>query len=117
MSILDSVLDDSELLKVEIDFSSYDNGAKYSTLARAYFERNKDLFKAADISDYFARLLLNQLKEALIKESSAELLEKQKQTDAEAIQNEKSIIEKHAQAIELFEQKKALALELDLKKK
>ena len=65
MGLLDNVPADPEPVLVKLDFSEYENGDKLSTLARQYFAQKAAGLGANTMEEYFAQLLLIQLKGTL----------------------------------------------------
>ena len=61
MSFLDSVPDDPSPLIINLDFSGYENGPKFSTLFRAYHEKYKDIFNVPTPEEYVAYILKDRL--------------------------------------------------------
>jgi hypothetical protein len=69
MAILDNVPEDPSPLVVTLDFNKYLDGAKLSSLARSYFASKGPKLGVSTMEDYFATLLLINLKQALETES------------------------------------------------
>ena len=63
MALLDGVPDDPNPVSITISFDDYVDGAKLSTMFRAYFDQYKDELGVANHEEYVAYLLLRKLKD------------------------------------------------------
>ena len=94
MNLLDGVPEDSNPLSITIDFTEFENGAKFSTLFRTYFDRYKDTLGLSDgdYSAYVGQQLLIRLKDVIKGEERA-LLEASFTASIAALSTDKSLAE------------------------
>lgn len=84
MALLDNVAKDADPIVAVLDFSQYVDGEKLSTLARQYFAAKGPGLGASTIEEYFAQLLLLNLKETLAKEAVEQITTSVADAEAEA---------------------------------
>jgi hypothetical protein len=70
MALLDDVAEDQNPVSVTLDFSQFENGAKYSTLVREFYAAKASDYGAANPKQFVAKILLEALKKYIVQKEA-----------------------------------------------